>query len=976
MNLLPHIDIREAARIQALLDDPRNYAWRAIDSEKLVNFTPDIGLSAYPVPSVTRTVAGHPAQLRHRFWQTVEGQADHTGLRYIGVLIYLAAGQEHPLELTLGDMPIGRVEPKRADNRPHLIVARRAVEFIGEMEVLQINAAGDGAYRIETVALLRDLPQASRYIPRIDNLRRRLRRQGDGNLSAELYFTTALVAPIEAVLRDESGAKVARKSGESGRLHQLRFDGLLPDRCYSVAVAARDFAGEIDAPAKLDIDTATAARANADISVPLEICADGANMAGLPLTIGLPFARGAVSRIEDCRLQAGDESLPASAKIQSRWDDGSAQWALFRTRAPEQTRAVALHVNSGRTDEAASGGGMTLDELRVDNWTFEAVLGNGEKLESSEIRLLQRSDSSAVFLVEHQDGRGVTQLRSKLWLRAYAGQRFITLRHRLEVIAPDAAANPDEAAQMLSLRQFSLRMPFAARRVSHAGADYVLDGGWQLRHDHDLAHELCGETREGRAQGHIRVDGYGGSLGVGLRHFWQTYPKALTVDADGIELGFFPERRGRDLPGDEDAPHRLYFWLDGTGYKLKAGLALSSDILLDWSGDERLFDWLEEPPLARPSAEYVNGCGVMPAMGARADSPMPAYEELTDSALASFHSDRERHRAYGQLNYGDWYGESGWSWGNNEYDSAYCGYTEFLRGGEAGWAHWAAEAARHLADVDTVNTAPDALRLGGQAMHIPGHLGGYLPPYFRSKMRGTSLIPSHNWVEGPLLHWLLTGDEAAYESLQKTRLWLLQKRFFDAYDFTNAREAGWHLIHLCAFASLDDCAALNAAALLVSRVLERQEPGGGWVRMLTDSHCGCGYPRCRGATGFMVGVLLSGLMRYYRLTQDEAVADAIVGGARWLIRHTFDHESGHFRYTSCANRTLGGKFQCTQWALEGLAAAWSCSGDEEIGGYLSRGLDVIGRFPEGIYHSGMGKAFAQQMRYVPSILGTLQSRPV
>ena len=229
-------------------------------------------------------------------------------------------------------------------------------------------------------------------------------------------------------------------------------------------------------------------------------------------------------------------------------------------------------------------------------------------------------------------------------------------------------------------------------------------------------------------------------------------------------------------------------------------------------------------------------------------------------------------------------------------------------------------------------------------------------------------------MEGPLLHWLLTGDEACCESLQKTREWLLQKRFFDAYDFNNAREAGWHLIHLCALASLDDCAALNAASLLVARVLERQAPGGGWLRMLTDSHCGCGYPRCSGATGFMVGVLLCGLMRYYRLTQDAAVADAIVGGARWLIRNTFDHASGHFRYTSCVNRTKGGKFQATQWVLEGLAAAWACSGDEEIGGYLSRGLAVIGRFPVGIDHSGLGKAIAQQMRYVPSILGALQQR--
>ncbi len=975
MKLLPHIDIRESERIRALLEDPRNYAWHAIDSEKLYNFTPDIGLSAYPVPSVVRTLAGYPAQLRHRFWQTVEGQADHTGWRYIGILMYLAAGQEHPLELKLGDMEIGRVEPLRQDNRPHLIVAERAVEFIGEMEVLQINAPGNGNYRIESVVLLHALPEPSRFVPRIDNLQGRLRPGDDGKYRAELHFTTALAVPVEAVLLDEAGATVARTSGEAGRLHQLHFNGLSRDRRYSASITARDFAGETDS-AKLNIDTTFAPEIGDEVVVPLEICiARDADMAGLPLTFGLPFARSEVAHVEDCCLRAGGESLPARTRVQSRWDDGSLQWALFETRVPKNPSGAALHINSGRqTGGASPSPNAVLDELQLADWQFTAVLGEGEALHSSQPAPLRRDETSAVYQVEHRDARGITQLRSKLWLRAYAGQRFVTLRHRLEVIAPGAAAQADEADQMLSLRQFSLRMPFQAQTVQHGGEDYRLTGGWRLRHDHDLAHEVGGELRDGRADGRIEVAGEAGSLSLSLRSFWQTYPKALTVDAEGIDFGFFPERRGRDLPGDEHAPHRLYFWLDEAGYKLKAGLALSSEVLLDFGGDPRVFAWLEKPPLARPSVDYVNRCDVLPAIGARRDSRLPDYETLTDSALGSFQVDREEHRAYGQLNFGDWYGESGWSWGNNEYDSAYCGYSEFLRGGDAGWAHWAAEAARHLADVDTVNSSPDAQRVGGQAMHIPGHLGGYLPPFFRSKMRGTSLIPSHTWVEGPLLHWLLTGDEAAHESLQKTRTWLLQKRFFDAYDFSNAREAGWHVIHLCALASLDDPAALNAASLLVARVLERQAPGGGWVRMLTDSHCGCGYPRCSGATGFMVGVLLSGLMRYYRLTQAEAVAEAIVGGARWLIRHTFDHDSGHFRYTSCENRTLGGKFQCTQWVLEGLAAAWSCSGDEEIGGYLARGLAVIGRFPVGIDHSGLGKAIAQQMRYVPSILGTLQQR--
>ena len=979
MNLLPHIDIKEPARIQALLDDPRNYSWRAIDSEKLDTFTPDLGLSAYPVPSIVRPPQTRAAsRLRHRFWQTIEQQADHRGSRYIGIVIYLAAGEAHPLELKLGDMDIGRIEPLRQDNRLHLIVVDQAVDFIGEMEVLQVSAVGGGRYRIERFVLLHERPQPSRYLPRIEHLQHRLRETAAGGCTLELHFTTDMVAAVEARLLDAAGEEVGRSSGPAGRLHQLIFADIKPDQPLSAHISARDPWGETATAVRKITRSSAQPQAGRELVVPLEIFSPAAvDLAGLPLILGLPFARGAAPQLDDCHLRAGAEKIAASARIQSRWDDGSAQWALIETRMPKDASSAAVQVNSGWRAEAEPGcHGLGLDDLRLADWQFRAVLADGRRLRASPPRQIQRDGANATYVIEHQDARGVAQLRSKLWLRFFPGQRFARLTHRLEVLAPEQASAAGESGALLSLREFSLRIPFAGQRVQRAGQESALAEGWQLRHDHDQWHEVAGETRDGRAAGHIRVEGEAGALAVGIRQFWQTYPKALTVDAQGIEIGFLPERAGRELPGDEDAWHRLYFWLDEIGYKLKAGLALTSDILLDFGDDPRAFDWLEAPPLARPPIDYLNSTGALPPIGARQGSLLPSYEELTDRALQSFVDDREGHRAYGQLNFGDWYGESGWSWGNNEYDSVYCGYSEFLRGGAAAWAAWAGEAARHLADIDTVNSSPLATSIGGQAMHIPGHLGGYLPPFFRSKMRGTSLIPSHTWVEGPLLHWLLTGDEAAGESLQKTRGWLLQADFFDAYDFSNAREAGWHLIHLCALAWLDDPAALNAASILVARVLERQAPGGGWVRMLTDSHCGCGYPRCRGEAGFMVGVLLSGLMRYYRHTNDAEVAEAIVGGARWLITNTFDHDSGYFRYTSCANRTLGGKFQCTQWVLEGLAAAWSVSGDAEIGGYLGRGLAVIGRFPVGIGHSGMGKAMAQQMRYVPSILASLNESPL
>ncbi|HMO26376.1 MAG TPA: hypothetical protein PKB10_08900, partial [Tepidisphaeraceae bacterium] len=111
---------------------------------------------------------------------------------------------------------------------------------------------------------------------------------------------------------------------------------------------------------------------------------------------------------------------------------------------------------------------------------------------------------------------------------------------------------------------------------------------------------------------------------------------------------------------------------------------------------------------------------------------------------------------------------------------------------------------------------------------------------------------------------------------------------------------------------------------------------------------------------------------YHALTADPAVAEAIVGGARWLIRRTFDHKTGYFRYTPCPNRGRAPNPQYTQWVLDGLADAYALSHDEEIGKILRHGLAAIGQIPQDVAHLGLGKALAQQMRCAPPLPETLQ----
>ena len=611
------------------------------------------------------------------------------------------------------------------------------------------------------------------------------------------------------------------------------------------------------------------------------------------------------------------------------------------TSAPKQLTAAAIGHDAGsvasrrvRSGAEASGGAAGRESwLRIERRTaaggWEAALDSGTLAEAFEVRLVDgtRLHSAAAapprvqeaggwhtvlrLTVLHRDPAGHVRLRSELRLHVYREQPFIKLDHRLLVVCANPAAaqyvagETDERETLLPVRCCVLHLPWEhARHVSRDGERHAVAAGrpWRLRHEHDLEHHAGSpgaELRPGRAAGHVVIHGATELLALGVRHFWQTCPKGIRVEADGIAVEVLPPLSGAELPGDADAWHRLYRWLDGKRYLLREGLALTTEILVAFpaaaAAAEPLFQWLETPPAVRPRLDYANGTGALPRLAAKQGSALPDYETLAGAALHRLQEDREASRAYGHLNFGDWYGEGDWCWGNNEYDTPYGAYWEFLRGGDPAWATWGAEAARHLADVDTVNCFSDPGCVGLQPMHMPAHLGGYLPPLFRSKVDGTRGIPSHTWMEGALLHYLLTGDEGVRESLSRTGDWLLRPERLDHYEFSAVREAGWHLIHLSTLAAATgDPRALDGAAIVVRRILEKQDAGGAWTRMLTSGHCWCGYPHCSGNIAFMVTVLLSGMKRYYDLTGDPAVAASIIAGARWLLRETLDPETGHF----------------------------------------------------------------------------------
>ena len=716
-------------------------------------------------------------------------------------------------------------------------------------------------------------------------------------------------------------------------------------------------------------------------------------------------------------------ALPAGGVVQLAGADGAAPAAVGDLTWSQEDGVVTAGNGHVRVTVRRRGGLFErIEVLRDGEWAaigrgggLHGALGSGVPLTSGPVREVRIEDVGPRRLAIRaelpvSDPEGVEHLHASVLVQLHAGQPFLTLTHRLVVVSPlagaamhgdlshlsdSAEAHADidgaehERASLLRVRSVELRLPWQPIRAAGiaGGRTGAPAPGAPVRvaHEHDRAYRVDGEGRshtvDGHASGRFAIDCEAGPCLMVLRDFWERYPKAVRCDPDALAVELLPALgKEVELPDYEREWHRLYFWLDRpTGcYRLKVGSALATELMVCFATDgERqsaAADWFQGHLAVRPDFEYVGSTGVLEPLAAKHDSPHPPYERMVDRALAEWLEHRSSRHEVGFMNYGDTFKgspEAGGFWENNEYDFAWCHLVEFLRGGDPRWLPLGCEAARHVLDIDTCNHSRDPAQVGAQVMHMAGHVGGYLPPFFRNKMAGSMTVPSHMWVQGPALHFLLTGDPFAREVLEHTARWMTANLRWFTLD--NARECGWQLTHLCALDRLgDDPRYLNAAAIIVEHVLAAQSPGGGWQRVLTASHGGRGLPRPLGEAGFMVGVLLSALRRYHDLTGDRRVAEAITGGVRWLVAHTYDRAAGHFRYTSCPE--AGGE-PSPEWSiqvLEGLADGNRIAPSTEVAAILRRNLADIGLTGEELIgRPRVGKALTQEARYIPTLLQAL-----
>ncbi len=263
-----------------------------------------------------------------------------------------------------------------------------------------------------------------------------------------------------------------------------------------------------------------------------------------------------------------------------------------------------------------------------------------------------------------------------------------------------------------------------------------------------------------QAPGWLSIAGEDAAWMIGLRDFWQNFPKALRASPGGtLEVGLFPGEYGPE----------------GYDFTLRAGEHKTHEVLFT-SG---VGSPPAEPLFAQAPPSWYVDSGALGRIAVADEVAWPeheaylrhqletalSYEEWMDwhpSLLAAV----QRTDFYGIFDYGDWpvdYEGYGVAPLNPKYHNGMGLWQQWVRTGDGRWFRLAQAASRHVADIDILHTlhSPRHWSDGIAFGHSYHDEDGFLNPH----RNAGGLSPDTAWgLHGLLLAYYVTGYEKAFES--------------------------------------------------------------------------------------------------------------------------------------------------------------------------------------------------------------------
>lgn len=266
-----------------------------------------------------------------------------------------------------------------------------------------------------------------------------------------------------------------------------------------------------------------------------------------------------------------------------------------------------------------------------------------------------------------------------------------------------------------------------------------------------------------RSLGIVDVSSKNLGMGIGIRYFWQNYPKAIEVSNNYVYINLMPKQFSQPFdhrPGEHKTHELLFYFHNGK----------------DSENSVTTIQALNNPLKAWAPSSWYLGTRDIPSALPYSDELMQKYDKtlsillnLTPSKHShNFITMRELQDEYGWMDFGDVYASCEFvdkrraynSHSNLEYDGSYGFLFQTIRyvdtDPKIAYILWqlGEDAARHETDIDIFHSQTGACKAhwGGRYRHNEHDVD-----IFNSPHRGAMADYQHAWTRGMMLYYRLTG---------------------------------------------------------------------------------------------------------------------------------------------------------------------------------------------------------------------------
>ena len=391
------------------------------------------------------------------------------------------------------------------------------------------------------------------------------------------------------------------------------------------------------------------------------------------------------------------------------------------------------------------------------------------------------------------------------------------------------------------------------------------------------------QLKTAKASGWMDISDKKWGIAIGIKHFFEEYPKELNIIADqqlATAYLWSPQAGPMSFARDNNAPD------DGILGNFAQGLAKTSELVyyfheasVSTPAIQKSLNYFLDPPVAHAAPQAYAVSKVFGSFSPH-NTTFSEYERGMDYKFDWMFFNQNWAPWYGMFEHGDfknYYINNKWEmWANNEPAQDYMLWMQFMRTGDPKFYNAAQAMSRHTMDVDNIHWPKKPVYHGDtnpvldylQSKEAPDLTTPYLGIGKRhGDQHWSAVLSAHVWVQGWLADYYLSGDHRGLEIARQTADTYV-KRIWGDHDLMGRRLylSVWNMTEV--YDATKDEVYLTDLKDRIKHMLDLQNGTEQNSSLVIDRY---GYSQVYASQG---------LSKYYRITRDEKVKQALITHAR------------------------------------------------------------------------------------------------